>query len=83
MAVMAFERPALFLAHHYRLMVALMIGGLLLSHLLIIEVMAADYTHTLLYGIYTLVRLRLPARYEERFYRPKIQFWRAQLALPP
>jgi signal transduction histidine kinase len=78
---MALERPALFLAHHYRLMVALMIGGLLLSHLLIIEAWPLIILTMLLYGIYTLVRLRLPARYEERFYRPKIQFWRAQLGI--
>jgi len=77
----ALERPALFLAHHYRLMVALLTSGLLLSHLLVINAPAIIVLATLLYGVYAVVRLRMPSRYEQRFYTPAIQFWRAQLSI--
>lgn len=77
----ALKQPALFLAHHYRLMVALLTGGLLLAHLPLVDATPVILLAALLYGGYALARLRMPARYEAQFYRPRHQLWRAQLGI--
>src|SRR5690242_9104858 len=73
--------PALFLAHHYRLMVAVLTGALILSHLLITSTPVLLLLAALIYATYVAFRLRMPLRLEIRFYTPQIQFWRAQAGI--
>jgi signal transduction histidine kinase len=73
--------PALLMANHYRLMVALLTGGLLLSHLLVVRDPLAIVIALAIYAAYATLRLRMPARMEKRFYTPRIQFWRAQAGI--
>ncbi len=44
--------PALFLAHHYRLMVAVLTGALILSHLLVANAPALLLLAAMIYLIY-------------------------------
>lgn len=73
--------PTLLMAHHYRLMVALLMSGLMLSHLLIVESPAPIVAALLVYGTYVAVRLRLSPGQEARFYTPRMQLWRAQAGI--
>ena len=73
--------PALFLAHHYRLMVAVLTGALILSHLLITRAPALLLLAAMIYTTYVAIRLHMPLRLEFPFYTPRIQFWRAQAGI--
>src|SRR5689334_5958232 len=73
--------PTLFLAHHYRLMVAVLTGALIVSHLLITGRPELLVVAVLIYAAYVAIRLRMPLRLEGPFYTPRIQFWRAQAGI--
>ncbi|MBK9715448.1 MAG: GAF domain-containing sensor histidine kinase [Kouleothrix sp.] len=75
------SRPALLLANHYRLMVALLTCSLLLSQIPVVGSPAVVVAAAGLYVTYVAARMRLPERFEERFYRPWPQFWRAQAGI--
>lgn len=75
------NRPALLVASHYRLVVALLTAGLIAFHLPFVGQPQLLLGALTLYLIYVVVRFGMPSRLEADFYTPRVQFWRAQVGI--
>lgn len=77
------SRSARYSARYYRVIIAALVVTLLIVEALRTNYFLETFTASsvLLYAIYVLARMLLPARWMGRYYTPRVQLWRAQLGI--